>query len=132
MGQNEPKIAIFQFWINLPNRPILIICELEKMSITFFHTNPRIKTLCISDEIAEKSHFSMSSVIFWLFFTNAKVSFRRIFCGCRNFDHEIFRKKLMSLVEIHNKYLKLTFITYENIKKINCIFFFRPHSMTFA
>ena len=62
--------------------------------------------------------------IFGFFPQEQKSVFRRIFCGCRNFDHEIFRKKLMSLVDIHNKYLKLTLITYENIQKVNRVTFF--------
>ena len=37
-------------------------------------------------------------------------------------------KKLMMFVDIHNKYLELTLITYENTQKVNRIIFFQPHS----
>ena len=38
------KITNFQFWISRLIWPILMICELHKVSITFFVTNPRYWT----------------------------------------------------------------------------------------
>ena len=38
------KITNFQFWISRPIWPILMICELHKVSITFFDHNPRYWT----------------------------------------------------------------------------------------
>ena len=38
------KITNFEFWINQPIWPILMIGKLGKMSITFFRTNPRYWT----------------------------------------------------------------------------------------
>ena len=124
MSQNGPKIAIFQFWINRTNRPILMICKLEKMYIGFFG---KVKDIGrIIPIFAEKSHFSRSSVIFGPFPTSAKiVFFRRIFYRRRNFDGEIlWKKKLMTLVDIHHKYLEVTLINFENIQKANCVIFF--------
>ena len=53
-----------------------------------------------------------------------KSFFCRILYERRNFESEIFQKKLMCLVDIHNKYVKLTLITYENIQKVNVVTFF--------
>ena len=35
----------------------------------------------------------------------------------------------MIIVDIPHKYLELSPITYENIKKVNRVIFFRPHSI---
>ena len=36
MSKNGPKIVIFQFWINRPIWPILMICKLDKVSLGIF------------------------------------------------------------------------------------------------
>ena len=48
------KITNFQFWISRPIWQILMICELHKVSITFFDHNPRYwtKNLRIRQKIA--------------------------------------------------------------------------------
>ena len=56
-----------------------------------------------------------------------KSVFLRIFYGCRNFDGEIFWKKLMMFVDIHNKYFEQTLLTYENIEKVNRIISLQAH-----
>ena len=71
------KITNFQFWISRPIWPILMICELHKMSMTFFMDNPRYwkKNPRIRQNIAffeVRCHFG---------------------AGLRNFDREIFGKK---------------------------------------
>ena len=75
-------------------------------------------------EMAENRIFGGQMAIFGVFREIRKSVFRRLFYGCRNFDGEIFRKKIMCLVDIINKYLKLTLITYENIQKVNLDIFF--------
>ena len=67
----------------------------------------------------------MSSVIFEPFPTSAKIVFFVEYSTSVEISTVRFsEKKLMGLVDIHNKYLKLTLITYENIQKVNRVTFF--------
>ena len=102
-----------------------MIYKLDKVSFNFLSRIRDIRQ--IMPGFANKSHFVRSSVIFLPFFSH-KVK-NQLFVqystyGCRNFDGEIFGKKLMMFVDIHNKYLELTLITYENIQKVNHDIFF--------
>ena len=129
MSQNGPKIAIFQFWINRPNRPILMICKSEKVSITFFDHNLRYWTC--NPHIRWKIAFFEVKCHFWAFSHKCKNRFFVEYStGVEISTVKFCEKKLMTLVDIHHKYLEVTLITYENIQKANWLIFFRPHSMS--
>ena len=123
MSKNGPKIAIFQFWINRPNRPILMICELEKVSITFFDHNLRYWTY-ISRNRRKIAFFEVNCHFLSFFHRCQNRFFAEYSAGVEISTMKFSEKKLMSLVDIHNKYLKLTPITYENIQKVKWLIFF--------
>ena len=123
MSQNVPKIAIFQFWINRPNRLILMICKSEKVSITFFDHNLRYWTC--NPHIRWKIAFFEVKCHFWAFSHKCKNRFFVEYStGVEISTVKFCEKKLMTLVDIHHKYLEVTLITYENIQKANCVTFF--------
>ena len=122
------KITNFAFWINRPIWPILMIGKLGKVSITFFNDNPRYwtKNPCIRQKIAffeVRCHFGPLS------HKPKNQFFAEYSTGVEISTVKFSEKKLMMSVDIHNKCLELTLITYENIQKVNrIIFFFQPHS----
>ena len=121
------KITNFQFWISRPIWPILMICELHKVSITFFVDNPRYWTK--NPRIRQKIAFFEVRCHFGAFSHKPKNQFFVEYStGFEISTVKFSGKKLMMFVDIHNKYLELTLITYENIQKVNRIIFFRPHS----
>ena len=106
-----------------------MICELHKVSITFFMDNLRYWTK--NPRIRQKIAFFEVRCHFGAFPHKPKKQFFVEYStGFEISTVKFSGKKLMMFVDIHNKYLKLTFITYENIQKVNRIIFFRPHSIT--
>ena len=100
-----------------------MIGKLGKVSITFFHTNPRYWTN--NHIFAKISHFLRSSVTFCFFPQVQKSIFRRIYStGVEISSVKFSEWKLMMFVDIHNKYLELTLITYDDIQKVKLLIFF--------
>ena len=117
------KITNFQFWISRPIWPILMICKLDKVSIRFFVTNPRYQTN--KPRIRQKIAFFEVKCRFEAFSHKAKNPFFVEYStGVEISTVKFSEKKLMMFVDIHNKYLELTLITYENIQKVNRDIFF--------
>ena len=117
------KIINFEFWINRQIWPILMICELHKVSITFFNGNPRYWTK--NPHIRQKIAFFEVRCHFGPFSHKPKNQFFVEYStGVEISTVKFSEKKLMMFVDIHNKYLELTLITYENIQKVNRIIFF--------
>ena len=129
MSKNGSKIANFDFEINRPIQPILMIHKLYRVSISHFEPNPRNWTYIgqIGRKIwffEVKCHFEAwsggpTNHVFVEYSTGVEIS-----------TVKFSEKKLMMFVDIHNKYLELTLITYENIQKVNHDIFFRPHSIS--
>ena len=67
------KITNFEFWINQPIWPILMIGKLGKVSITFFRTNPRYWTN--NPHIRQKIAFFEVKCHFWAFSHKCKNRF---------------------------------------------------------
>ena len=100
-----------------------MICKLDKVSIRFFVTNPRYQTN--KPRIRQKIAFFEVKCRFEAFSHKAKNPFFVEYSTCVELSTLKFsEKKLMMFVDIHNKYLELTLITYENIQKVNRDIFF--------
>ena len=100
-----------------------MICKLDKVSIRFFVTNPRYQTN--KTRIRQKIAFFEVKCRFEAFSHKAKNPFFVEYStGVEISTVKFSEKKLMMFVDIHNKYLELTLITYENIQKVNRIIFF--------
>ena len=100
-----------------------MICKLDKVSIRFFVTNPRYQAN--KPRIRQKIAFFEVKCRFEAFSHKAKNPFFVEYStGVEISTVKFSEKKLMMFVDIHNKYLELTLITYENIQKVNRIIFF--------
>ena len=117
------KVTNFEFWINLPIWPILMIWELHKVSKTFFNDNPRYWTK--NPRIRQKIAFFEVRCHFGPFSHKPKNQFFAEYStGVEISTVKFSEKKLMMFVDIHNKYLELTLITYEDIQKVKWLIFF--------
>ena len=117
------KITNFEFWINRPIWPILMIGKLGKVSITFFNDNPRYWTK--NPRIRQKIAFFEVRCHFGAFSHKPKNQFFVEYStGVEISTVKFSEKKLMMFVDIHNKYLELTLITYEDIQKVKWLIFF--------
>ena len=124
------KITNFQFWISRPIWPTLMICKLDKVSIRFFVTNPRYQANI--PRIRQKIAFFEVRYHFGPFSHKPKNQFFAEYStGVEISTVKFSEKKLMMFVDIHNKYLELTLITYENIQKVNRNIFLQPHSSVY-
>ena len=74
-------------------------------------------------QICQKIAFFEVKCHFTPFPTRLKINFLRM-SKLRRFNYREY--KLMKSDEIHSKYLELTFITYENIQKVNRNIFLTP------
>ena len=127
MSKNGSKIANFDFEINRPIRPILMIHKLYRVSISHFEPNPRNWTYIgqIGRKIwffEVKCHFEAwsggpTNHVFVEYSTGVEIS------TVKNSE-----KKLEIFFDMPYKYLGLTLITYGDIQKGVVTFFFRPHS----
>ena len=100
-----------------------MICKLDKVSIRFFVTNPRYQTN--KPRIRQKIAFFEVKCRFEAFSHKAKNPFFVEYStGIEISTVKFLEKKVMMFVDIPYKYLGLIPITYENIKKVNCIIFF--------
>ena len=123
MSKNGPKIVIFQFWINRPIWPILMICKLDKVSLGIFTWFSRY--WANRHIIRRKIGFFEVKCHFWAFSHKCKNRFFVEYStGVEISTVKFCEKKLMTLVDIHHKYLEVTLITYENIQKANWVIFF--------
>ena len=121
------KIMNFQILIKLPIWPIFSICKLDKVSLGIFTWFS--KYWANRHIIRRKIGFFEVKCHFWAFSHKCKNRFFVEYSTNVEISTMKFsEKKLMCLVDIHNKYLKLTLITYENIQKVNRVTFFQPHS----
>ena len=117
------KITNFQFWISRPIWPILMICKLDTLSIRFFVTNPRYQTN--KTRIRQKIAFFEVRCHFGPFSHKPQNQFFVEYStGVEISTVKFFETKLMMFVDIHNKYLELTLITYEDIQKVKWLIFF--------
>ena len=100
-----------------------MICELHKVSITFFNGNPRYWTK--NPHIRPKIAFFEVRCHFGPFSHKPKNQFFVEYStGVEISTVKFSEKKLMMFVDIHNKYLELTLITYEDIQKVKWLIFF--------
>ena len=100
-----------------------MICKLDKVSIRFFVTNPRYQAN--KPRIRQKIAFFEVKCRFEAFSHKAKNPFFVEYStGVEISTVKFSGKKLMMFVDIHNKYLELTFITYEDIQKVKWLIFF--------
>ena len=100
-----------------------MICELHKVSITFFVTNPRYWTK--NPRIRQNIVFFEVRCHFGAFSHKPKNQFFVEYStGFEISAVKFSGKKLMMFVDIHNKYLELTLITYEDIQKVKWLIFF--------
>ena len=100
-----------------------MICKSEKVSITFFDHNLRYWTC--NPHIRGKIAFFEVKCHFWAFSHKCKNRFFVEYStGVEISTVKFSEKKLMMFVDIHNKYLDPTLITYEDIQKVKWLIFF--------
>ena len=103
-----------------------MISEFCKVYISHFRPNPRYLA---------HNGWNRWKIVFWAviwpflaFFEKSKNQFFVEYStGVEISTVKFSEKKLMMFVDIHNKYLELTLISYEDIQKVKLLIFFQPH-----